>query len=186
VKGIQVVDWDRFLFHEIHGLAGQSAFLDWFMLECSNAGNFVALALVYLGYQTWLNWKRGISAAVTLGASIGLSDFIGMQLKLWFARPRPCQVFLNLHELVGCGGSFSMPSNHACNSATAAAFLWVLFPSSRWVVGACLFLIGISRIYLGAHYPTDVLAGWGLGGMLGMTVGYALSRSKWFEPKWSP
>jgi len=175
------VDWDSRLFFEINGWAGQSDALDWFILECSNAGNFVMVALAFLGYRTWLHWKQGILAAVVLGMGIGMSDFVGMQLKLFFARPRPCQVFVNMNELVGCGGSFSMPSNHAINSATAAAFLWVVFPSTRWVVGMMMMLVGLSRIYIGAHYPTDVLAGWGLGGMVGMTLGLAVIRSKWFQ-----
>ena len=177
------MDWDSALFSQINGWAGQSAAVDWFMLECSHARNFVVLAILFLGYRAWVNWKQGILAAPVLGMAIGLSDFIGMQLKLFFARPRPCQVFLNMHELSGCGGSFSMPSNHAFNSATAAAFLWMVFPATRWVVGVCMVLIGLSRIYLGAHYPTDVLAGWGLGGMLGMALGYAMSQLKWFQEK---
>lgn len=180
------MDWDSRLFYGINGWAGQSALLDWFMLECSHSGNFVVLVLMYLGYRSWQNWKQGIVAVPVLGMAIGMSDFMGMQLKLFFARPRPCQVFLNIQELVGCGGSFSMPSNHAINSATVAAFLWVVFPSTRWVAGASMIFIGISRIYLGAHYPTDVLAGWGLGGMLGMTLGYVVSQSKWFRQATQP
>ena len=174
------MDWDSFLFYEINGWAGQSEALDWLLLECSQASNFVFLALVYLGYRTWVNWKQGLLVVPTLGLAVGMSDFIGKQLKLFFARPRPCQVFLDVYELVNCGGSFSMPSNHAFNSATVASFLWFVFPSTRWVVSVLMILGGLSRIFLGAHFPTDVVAGWGLGSMIGMTFGYFVLRSKWF------
>jgi len=175
------LDWDSFLFYEINSWAGQSEALDWFLLECSNASNYAFFALVYLGYRTWVNWKQSLLATPILGLAIGMSDFIGMQLKIFFARPRPCQVFLNIHQLSGCGESFSMPSNHAFNSATAALFLWIVFPSTRWVVGMLMVIVGLSRIFVGAHYPTDVLVGWGLGGMLGMTLGYFVVLSKWFQ-----
>ena len=175
------MDWDSILFYEINSWAGQSEALDWFLLECSNASNYAFFALVYLGYRTWVNWKQSLFATPILGLAIGMSDFIGMQLKIFFARPRPCQVFLNIHQLSGCGESFSMPSIHAFNSATAALFLWIVFPSTRWVVGMLMVIVGLSRIFVGAHYPTDVLVGWGLGGMLGMTLGYFVVLSKWFQ-----
>lgn len=174
------MDWDTFLFHAVNGWAGQSTALDWLMVQCSRSHNFIAAAVGYLAYRVWIDWRQGVLAASVLGALIGLGDFVGAQIKLWMARPRPCQVFGGINGLDQCGGTFSLPSNHALNTATASAFLWVLFPSTRWVVGAFMILGGLSRVYLGAHYPTDVVAGWSLGGTLGMTIGYFVLKMPWY------
>ncbi len=170
------MNWDTTLFHTINGWLGQSPALDWFLLQCSVAGNFVALVVVWLAWRLWINWRQGLLAASVLGVLIGVGDFAGAQLKLWIARPRPCQVLLHVNELTGCGGAFSMPSNHALNAATAAVFLGMLFPSTRWVGIVLMALTGLSRIFLGAHYPTDVIVGWAIGGMLGMTAGYGVLK----------
>ncbi len=145
------------------------------MAQCSAAGNVVALIAVWFVWRLWVNWRQSVLAASVLGVLVGAGDFAGAQLKFWIARPRPCQILSNVHELTACGASFSLPSNHALNAATAAAFLWVLFPSTRWVGVALAALVGLSRIYLGAHYPTDVLAGWAFGGALGLGAGYAVA-----------
>jgi len=175
------MDWDTAAFYAVNGWAGQSAALDWLMLQCSSATNFVVLVAVFLAWRAWLDWRQGILVTAALGGSVGVGDFIGTLLKSWAARPRPCHVLPDVHELAGCGKMFSLPSNHAVNAATAAALLGVLFPSTRWVAGPLLLLGGISRVYLGAHYPTDVLVGWCLGSLLGMTVGYWIAKKPWLN-----
>ncbi len=175
------MDWDTALFYAVNEWAGRSVALDWLMRQCSSETNFIVLVAAFLAWRAWLDWRHGVLVTVALGVSIGVGDFIGTQIKSWIARPRPCHVLQDVHELAGCGKLFSLPSNHAVNAATAAAFLGVLFPKTRWVAGTLLFLGGVSRIYLGAHYPTDVLVGWCLGGLLGMTVGYLIAKRPWQE-----
>jgi len=86
-----------------------------------------------------------------------------------------------VRTLVGCTSSFALPSNHATNTFALASF----FASSYRRLAAPLFilafLVGYSRIYVGVHYPFDVLGGAALGVILGLLVG-ALGR--WILFRW--
>ena len=173
------MDWDTAVFYAVNGWAGQSATLDWLMLQCSSAGNLILLIVAFLAWRAWFDWRQGLLVTAALSLSIGAGDFLGTLIKSWIARPRPCHVLLNVQELAGCGKMFSLPSNHAVNTAAAAALLGVLFPGTRWPMAILVVVGGLSRVYLGAHYPTDVLAGWCLGGLLGATVGYLVVKNPW-------
>ena len=162
---------DERLFQLVNGMAGQSESLDWVMDQLSQEGNLLFPILLLVGYWAWSNWREARIAAPALGILVILSDFVGAQLKLMIARARPCHVLTQINELHGCGGTFSMPSNHAVNSATAAAFLFTLYPSTGWITWPLVVFIGISRVYVGAHYVSDVVVGWVLGGVLGVGVG---------------
>jgi undecaprenyl-diphosphatase len=161
-------------FARINGWAGQFPVLDWLMFQLSQESNLYLPAIVLMGYWAWTKWDEAKIAAPCLGLLIGASDLLGGQLKMLIGRQRPCQVLTQIHELVGCGGAFSMPSNHAMNSGTVVAFLVMLYPSLGWFLWPFLGLIGISRVYLGAHYVTDVLVGAGLGALLGSGAGFLL------------
>ena len=165
---------DDSIFFWINGLAGQSAVIDWMMYQVSRPGNLYLPVILAVGYSLWMNWHKAIISVPSLGTLIGLSDLVGGHLKKFIERPRPCQVFTHINELVGCGGTFSMPSNHAMNTATAAAFLQIVYPRSGWVTWPLVTMIGVSRVYLGAHYVTDVFVGWIIGGALGLGLGSLL------------
>ncbi len=166
---------DETLFRFINGFSEEWPLLDWVMYESSQESNLLIPIVLAVGYWCWANWAEARWAVPCLGLLIGISDFIGGQLKLFFARPRPCHVLSQIHELVGCGGTFSMPSNHAMNSSAAVGFLSILYPPLRWVLWPLMGLIGLSRVYLGAHYVTDVIIGWILGCGLGVATALVLS-----------
>lgn len=168
--------WDVTLFHAINGLAGQSVLLDDVMTRLGSPGQLTVPILLAFGYWVWRNPRQAFIGTPTLAVLIVVVDFIGAQVKHLTARPRPCQVFQQVQEVVGCGGTFSFPSNHALNTATAAAFFQVLYPATGWVSWPLVALIGFSRVYVGGHFVTDVMGGWALGAVFGAATAFTLHR----------
>ena len=103
-----------------------------------------------------------------------LSRFLtgfGNSLKYYFERIRPCNEIEGVRVLVGCGGSFSMPSNHAANAFAFAVTFFIFFKNKiRYTFLAVALLVALSRIYVGVHYPSDVLVGALLGSALALSV----------------
>ena len=130
----------------------------------------VILAILWLLLLT-KGGRPGRFAALLLLPTIALSDQLNSSfLKFIIDRPRPCHELANVHLLVGCGSGYSFPSSHAVNNFAAAAILSYFLP--RWVWGffcyACV--IAFSRVYVGVHYPSDVLTGSIVGLMIGFGV----------------
>jgi len=167
---------DESLFRAINSLTGQSDGLDWLALTLSNSSLLWAPGILLVGYWLWLSWREVLFAAPLLAASIGLLDFLGARVKDLVARPRPCMALPDIHQIEACGKTFGFPSNHAINTATAAAFFHVLYPRSGWVSWPLVGLIGLSRVYIGAHYVTDVLGGWVIGALFGAGAAWLLLR----------
>ena len=144
--------------------------LDVFMVFVSGKVFWFALALLWLAWMVakkhWLNVKK----AVLIASSLGAADLVAYNLlKPFFGRPRPCKVLSDVNIVDGCGGYFSFPSNHATNAFVVAIMLTVLSGKKRWAIAMYLLavLIGFSRIYLGVHYPGDILAGLVFGSLIG-------------------
>jgi len=128
-----------------------------------------AVLILAMG-ATWgyLMLTRQRAMAWLTAATAGGGLLMAMTLKTLFSRERPDLVY---HATVASGYSF--PSGHAMMSAvvylTLAALLARLIPSTRqrlYVVGSAMLitgLIGLSRIYLGVHWASDVAAGWAAG-----------------------
>jgi membrane-associated phospholipid phosphatase len=179
------VSWDESLFFAINGLAGQAPIRDQFFLHIGVFGTFYVPIALAIGYWIWIDWREAVVGGLSLACVIGLVDFLGNQVKLLVERVRPCRAFTQALTLEpgGCGGLFSFPSNHAINTAAAAAFLQVLYPRSGWVSWPIVALVGFSRVYVGAHYATDVLGGWVIGGLFGGGIAWLLLRWPQFRQR---
>ena len=117
-----------------------------------------------------------------LGVLCGVSMVIGLLvtnliLKNWVARVRPYELIGELKLIIGRADDWSFPSGHTTNSLACA---WVLFRRApkKWGVPALVLaiLIALSRLYVGIHYPTDILGGAAIG------LGSAC-LSLWLVPK---
>ncbi len=153
--------------------------LDGFMLAITTIGSPLAMPLIVLVWAgTELAWKRRDRALVMV-ASLAAAPIFYL-LKAVIHRSRPETKFVELQHL----HSYSFPSGHATMSfavlLTLAYLLSLRLPRmwSRLVTILLIIiviLIGVSRVYLGAHYPTDVVGGWLIGGIVLLAIRYYVS-----------
>ena len=97
----------------------------------------------------------------------GLSGtLIYKRLKKSTLRPRPFTVHREIAQGVAILDQYSFPSGHTLHAVTFAIVAAIYFPSLSWLVGSFAALVALSRLVLGVHYPTDVLAGVILGALI--------------------
>lgn len=149
-----------------------AGFLDKFFSIITNVNNWYIAYMILLGISIFKGGRKGKLASIGVIILIILSDQAGYHvLKELVKRIRPCNALADAITPLGCTGSFSFPSNHALNNFAAATFYYRLYPNLKWVLFITASLVSISRVYLGLHYPSDILGG----AVIGIIFGYILS-----------
>lgn len=167
---------DHFLFNLINSSCANS-FFDVLMPLLRNKFfwaplyGFIAFFIIY--NFTGKSFKIILFAIVTIVLSDQLSSTI---IKPLVKRLRPCQEaqlnnnMPNMRQLVGCGSGYSFPSSHAANHFAFAIFFAILFRNKWLLFGGLLWaaIISFAQIYVGVHYPLDILGGAVLGILIGL------------------
>lgn len=118
----------------------------------------------------------GFLSLCSLGTGAVITNVL---LKNLVARPRPYDVLEGLIPLVPRLSDYSFPSGHTCASFACALILYRMLPGKKGIIFLILaFLIGLSRLYVGVHYPTDVLGGALVGILSSVMVLWLYRRDK--------
>lgn len=135
----------------------------------------VAATLTLAALFLWLRVPRGKTAAMVLLCAVGLSEATGsLVIKPWMHRARPCRAVASIRAPEGCDDGYSFPSDHAAISASAVVALACAVPFSVVASVPLSLVVGASRIYLGQHYLSDVLAGYLLGALSALVLDRAV------------
>ncbi|WP_461215208.1 phosphatase PAP2 family protein [Lacticaseibacillus sp. GG6-2] len=155
--------------------SARSPWLDQVMLGITSLGNPATVTGMTIIIMLWLSWRRAYWPALFVGINVSALNLLNHLLKTWLQRPRPFIADPAIHPLTTAGG-FSFPSGHATAAMALGGSLIILAiitqHGSRRLMAVLLLTliiiaIGLSRIYVRVHYPTDVMAGYliALGGL---------------------
>ncbi len=159
----EVHELEQFVFDDVillHAHAYARPTLDAFFVVVSKLGYQGVIALDVLVVLVLLGFRRWREATFAAVAFMG-SALLNLGTKQFFQRDRP-----TLWESISPEDTFSFPSGHAMGSMTLAMVLVLLAWHTRWrwpmtlLAATFVLLVGYSRVYLGVHYPSDILAGW--------------------------
>ena len=178
-----LIGWDKELFLFLNGF--YSGFWDVVMFYTSSKFTWIPLYALFIYWLIKHFKKEAVWIILTVVILITVSDQVSVHgFKNTFMRLRPChdpELQGLVHILSGkCGGQFGFYSSHASNHFAIAVFLSFIFRGRiRFFTPFILFwavIISYSRIYLGVHFPLDVLAGAFAGSMLGFTAYILLKK----------
>ena len=145
---------------------------DFIMPIITNQKFLVLFGLILIGYLAIYGGKKGRITIAILILAAGASDAICFQIiKPWVGRIRPSHEFYEyINLLVSKGGKFSFPSNHAANSFVFATVLSYFYEKNKTFLYLLAMAIAFSRVYVGVHYPLDIV----FGSIIGYTISWII------------
>jgi len=174
----QLLNIDYSLFEWInHGW--QNPFLDAVMPYWRDKESWIPAYLIMIAVLFWKYKLKVLYFLIALVLTVGIADQMSSELiKKTVKRDRPCRESdLNppAHTLIRCGSGYSFPSSHATNHFAVAVFILLTW-ARRWNNWKYLLLfwaasISIGQVYVGVHYPIDIISG----AILGSFIGYLIS-----------
>jgi len=155
----EIFFFDAPILNMLHGIEtpGRDRFFVW----VSRIGFLWGTIPIDVIVLSWLALRRRFRDSLFFGLAVAGSAVLDVMGKAYFTRARP-----DLWLSITPENNYSFPSGHAMGSATLGMALIFLCWPTRWrwpmIGGAIVFvvLVGLSRLYLGVHYPSDILAGW--------------------------
>jgi len=168
--------WDSWLFLKIN-TAWTNSLLDSVYPWWREANTWIPLYLFLLIFGIMNFKKKVIPWLLFVAITLMLSDQISSTfIKNWVARPRPCreEALIGKARLLldNCSGTFSFPSSHAANHFAFATFLFItlqpVFKKWNYLFFVWAATVAYGQVYVGIHYPLDVI----VGGILGCGIGY--------------
>jgi undecaprenyl-diphosphatase len=168
------LSFDVSILNFLHAHANK--FLDSFFIAVTTLGSpivMIILAAIVATILLFHKKQKDLTLIIVLGvAGAGIANVI---LKLLFHRDRPS----SWHPMIVESG-FSFPSGHAMLSAAAITAIVIALWRTKWrwpaliIGGLFVLLVGVSRLYLGVHYPSDIIAGWCVSIAWVVLIGYLI------------
>lgn len=168
---------DQKIFSAIHNVVGKSRILDFLGIFFADyLGYFLIAAAISLVWFSFSGWKKRFYYYSFLILAVILSRGILTELiRMFYQRPRPFS-FLNFQPLINSTNAGSFPSGHAAFYFALASCVFLV--NKKWgqyfLIAAVL--IGLARVFAGAHWPSDIVAGTVIGVLSVWAVGRLLDK----------